>query len=193
MTNGKEGYYYEPSDWADEIPRTIYFYYAKPAGAGKYIVRAYMWVNPDDDPILPGDDLNEQIRELTKNARKNGDNPRPIGRGFSVPWWKKSYFVVALDQANGFEPKQAIEFLHIDGSHQRANHTFFDGGDGTVEIPGERSVAAAWAVNHMKTRHGEDLDEGEVHRFRLSFRPKGRPIVDDGDSGTNMGPPVPPP
>jgi hypothetical protein len=193
MPGGKEGYYHEPSDWAQEFPHTIYFYYAEPVGAGKYAVRAYLWVNPDNDPIRPGLELDGLIKRLTSNARDNVNGPGPIGSGFTVPWWRISYFVIALDDTDGFEHDQAIGISHIDGSYARPNHTFFDGWDGAMEDTKNRPIAVAYTVNHMKTRYGENLGNGEIHRFKLKFKPKGRPFVDDGDSGTNMGPPVPPP
>jgi hypothetical protein len=189
---GKEGKYYEQSEWENEIPHTIYFYWATPVGV-VFDVRAYIWVNPGDHPIRPGRELDGLIGMLAANARKKGDAPRSIGDGFKVPWWKISYFVVAMDHTDEFVHNEALEFGHIGGPHNRPNHTFFDGWDGTLDEADGKKISVAWTVNHMKTRHGKNLGDGEVHRFKLGFKAKRRGLVDGGDSGTNMGPPIGPP
>jgi hypothetical protein len=195
MTGGKEGKYYDRSDWQNEVPRAIYFYYAVPKAdaAGGFDVTAYIWVNPDDKPIGMGSDLTKLIGDLAKNARGKNDDPRPIGKGFTVPWWKKSYFVVALEDPDGFKHDQALGFRHIDAGHERENHTFFDGWAGTMKDADGKDIAVAWTINYMKTRHGENLEVGEVHKFKLSFASNSGRLVDEGDNGTNMGPPIGPP
>jgi hypothetical protein len=53
----------------------------------------------------------------------------------------------------------------------------------------------------MKNKSGDDIPPGKSHKFSLRFHSKSggekggksRRRRDEGDSGTNMGPPVPPP
>ena len=197
MAGGKEGKYCHDSDWrhdaAKETPYTIYFYWVTPKEGvpDAYNVVAYMWVN--DKMITTGTVLEELIKKLAANARDGLYDPRPIGSGFTVPWWRKSYFVLALPYADGFEPDNAFDIVHEDAGHDRPNHTFFDGREVSMKDAKDRPFSVAWTVNYMKTRHGEDLLPGEIHRFRLGFKAKGRPLVEGPDHGTNMGPPIGPP
>lgn len=180
-------------DWKDDyIPHAIYFYYRTPKE-----LRVYLWVTPEGQPIHP-EDLDRLIINLTKNARDKGSDPRPIGWAFKdVPWWKRSYLVVALDIPNTkFDPGKAIEIVRDDGSAMGyPNHCFFDGGDGAINIPGQDPIQVMWTVNYMKNKSGKDIPPGKIHKFKLAFNTVQRSIRrrNPGDSGTNLGPPVPPP
>jgi hypothetical protein len=191
----KTGKYNEPSPWANEIPYTIYFYYAKARrGIPGYDTTAYIWV--EDTEILPAM-LPSRIARLTSNARKTDPiDPRPIGRAIKdVPWWKISYLVVAVEGGDGFEPKKAVEIIRHDDGNDYSNHCFFDGGDGKIPVQDEDDIWALWTVNHMKNRSGQDIPEDKIHKFSLRFRPKGRRLArpQNEDHGTNMGPPIGPP
>lgn len=195
---GKVGKYNYKSDWAkDYVPRTIYFYYATPKKVGAlatdYDVRVYIWVNPDNDAIEPGPELDGLIVDLVRNARVNGSSPRPIGFAFDdVPWWRRSYLVVALE-SDEFVSTEAVEISRDDG---HPNHCFFDGGDKKMTIDG-KEISLMWTVNYMKKKSGKDLERGKIQKFDLRFNPKGpnfhRRRRDEPDHGTNMGPPIGPP
>jgi hypothetical protein len=190
-------------DWKDHYtPHTIYFYYRTLSE-----LRVYRRITPD--PISRAA-LDGHIIELTKNARAGGSNPLPIGWAFKdVPWQKRSYLVVAVDIPNVvFDPGNAVTITRDDGSpHGHPNHSFFDGWDGAIEIPtkppepSQEPIQVMWTVNYMKSKSGKDIPAGRTHKFDLDFHSKGgknikdgrRRRSDDGDSGTNMGPPVPPP
>lgn len=190
---GLVGKYNSPSNFAHQVPHTIYFYYAAPTGGGSgYDVRAYIWC--EDNKILPAA-LPGHIARLTSNARQNGSNPKPIGKSLNdVPWWRISYLVVALEDPTGFDADNAVEITRDDGSaNGHPNHCFFDGGDGSITVPGEADIQAMWTVNYMKNKSGKDIPKGKVHKFIFRFNPaRGRPFYPDS-GGTNMGPPVPPP
>jgi hypothetical protein len=191
---GKTGDYNHSSDWANEyIPETIYYYYVTSVGAG-YKATVYFW---DEMAPIPMTSLEGHIIRPTRNARSaNNTNPRPIGRGFGrIPWWRRSYLVIVLEDGNGFEPGQAVQIRRKDGSpNGHPNHCFFDGGDGKITLPApELPIYALWTVNYMKSKSGKDIPEGKSHRFAFKFFGNERGLLYPEDSGTNMGPPVPPP
>jgi hypothetical protein len=197
---GKEGKYNHTTDWKEHIvPHTIYFYYATPAKEGeRYPVKAYMMAL--DKPVFPGNQpgqLDGYIAELTANARGGDKVLRPIGHSIdAVPWFRISYFVVALDDPkDAFDEKDAITFIRKDGLKKHPNHSFFDGWAGKVPVPGENDIAVAWAVNYMTTRSGKPIPDGKLHKFSIVFKTGkvGLLPLEFEDNGTNVGPPVPPP
>jgi hypothetical protein len=192
---GKAGKYNQKTDWATKyVPQSIYFYYINPRTTPP--TRAIYFV----DLMAKITDIRPHIISLTKNARitnLDAQNPRPIGldtpgyRPQVVPWWRRSYLVVVLDDGKGFYPGEAVEITRYNG---HPNHCFFDGGDGTID-PGDGAplIYAMWTVNYMKNEYGDDIPKGKVHRFRFRFKGIREQMRYPEDSGTNMGPPVPPP
>jgi len=199
VITGKIGKYNQTTDWATQyIPQSIYFYYINPGTTPP--TRAIYFV----DLMAKITDIRPHIVTLTRNARNtdvNTQNPRPIGLDTPdyppqvVPWWRRSYLVVVLDDGKGFYKGDAVEITRKDGSvNGHPNHCFFDGGDEEIVLPApELPIYAMWTVNYMKRKSGRDIRPGQVHNFRFSFRGKDQRILQPEDSGTNMGPPVPPP
>jgi len=193
--SGKTGDYDDRSgDWKDKYtPHAIYFYYRKDDD-----LRVYLWVNPRDEAITL-EVLRAHIIHLTQNARNNGNDPRPIGWKFDdVPWWRRSYLVVAVDTTGfKFPPGKAVIIDRDDSGPNSPNHCFFDGWDGEIDIPVADGgpIQVMWTVNYMKNKSGDDIPSGKIHDFKLYFQKADHPIRrrDEGDHGTNMGPPVGPP
>lgn len=186
---GHKGPYNKPSDWKEKLPHCIYFYYVRREGA-TYRERVYVW--PTRSPI-DLDELHQQIKRLTKNARQNRNEPPPSGWAMEdVVWRKISWVVVAVDERDGkFDQDAAVE-IAFEGA-DRSNHTFFDGGEDEVDIPGEQSIHVMWTLNHMRDAAGAMLTkDSPPETFKFTFNP-GRPRAYPDTSGTNMGPPIGPP
>ena len=168
-----------------EVPTCIYFYYLTPDETGTdYQVEVYYYDH--GEKISQGDVLNSQLAMLVDNARNKWPPRQPCGWDFDdLRWRRTSYFVIAVD--DNVSTLKAIEF-----EGNTPNHTFLDGGYSSVA-----GASLAWCVNYMKMDDkGKKLEAGTQHfRFRLTGV-RGVQRTDwsyDGGSGTNMGPPVPPP
>lgn len=198
----RTGRYNSPSDLKHiYVPHTIYFYYVKVTRRAGMIAydKAVLFIWEEDEAISPTDLKGKHIPELTKNARKTRpDKPMPSSIGFGrEPWRRRSYLVVALDHGNaadgGFETDDAAIIERLAGTKEYKNHCFFDGGEEKIAVRQQDPIWVMWTVNYMKNRSGKDIPEGKTHKFRFKFKPKGRPIVETPDHGTNMGPPIGPP
>jgi hypothetical protein len=194
--SGKRGKYNSATDdlRTAVIPRTIYFYYVEAAGDDGFNCRAYMWDNPDNDPIHQGQELKRILRKLVSNARNNGIDPRPLGSGFdAIPWSRKSYLAIALDDEDGFEPGDALAITRVTSTVSIENHCFFDGDDAVIYDEDGNPASVMWTVNYMIDEDGNDLSAQTLNRFAIEFKGKDKDPHDGGDHGTNMGPPIGPP
>jgi hypothetical protein len=191
---GKKGKYNSLSgEWKRDItPYSIYFYYVtRKSGpvvppASPYNVEVYFYTQSTK---IEDTTLDAHIETLTKNARGSKKNPPPIGFAFNdVPWWRISYLVVASDA----EPFPSGEAVHIERDDGDYNHSFFDGKDYELPIMDQNPISVMWTVNYMRGKSGNPIKPGKTHKFRFRFNHQlSREYPDD--SGTNMGPPVPPP
>ena len=191
FTTGKTGKFKDPAQPLGPCwPHTIYFYYVAPGSTPGDPLQVYVISKPESDPIDTKAKLIEEIEMLTRNARSNAFPPAAFSFA-QMPWWRRSYFVIALDEPiDKFDPEDAIT-ISRDGTHP--NHTFFNGWVEDLTIDG-REVNVLACTNYMVKKNGKAIEAGNSHVFKLAFKIGLLPFIrDDDDSGTNMGPPVPPP
>jgi len=206
-----------------KVPCCLYFYYMKVTENGGLDVRHYFYPGGDhsarDNPSTPnGWDpipnnniaLAPILRKLIDNARQplGQDTAYPrIGTGFSaIEWFRKSYVALFIDEENwalhsDSNGRAALLFVTNDSRNPTPNHSFFDGRDVIIPMPGGPPLSAYTCINHMKRDiYGEDLRTGDdqLYVFKLYFDVKfttGEPpmtVIFDPD-GNNLGPPLPPP
>lgn len=168
-------------DW---IPRCIYFYYIA-FDEDRLRVDHYFYRNgPLDNPgewneIMPAE-VAAILPELVANARSpDPKDPPACGHNFQdVVWTRTSHMVFLIDAAAWAFRKRseglgAIAFSPAKGS--TPNHTFFDGRDIDVQLPGsegsEDNRTAVAFINHMKRNsEGDDLGHETQHfRFEIYF------------------------
>jgi hypothetical protein len=158
------------------------------------------------------DKLYTHIGKLIANARTGKKDPYPVGWDFGdIVWRKKSYIVVALDGYDiKFDPGNAMAIKQIGNGNK--NYTFFDGNDDLYEMSNDPrkpdKVPIVYCLNHLRAdENGRDWcpHEHQEVKFVFSHKPRnlpekggnlsdeGRNLLDGGGTGTNMGPPVPPP
>ncbi|HLL30000.1 MAG TPA: hypothetical protein VK403_03285 [Allosphingosinicella sp.] len=170
-------------------PACMYFYYMTTTDDAA--MRHYYYTHGGN--TIQDAEVEGIIQKLTANARANGSNPPQCGEGERyIVWSRKSYIAVVIDDsAVTFEADHAVS-VHP----ETANHTFFDGWTGKVNMPsGPSPIAAFYCINHMKlNQNGEDLDEDvQSFAFRMHVVGAAQPRQFPDSGGTNMGPPVPPP
>ncbi len=142
-------------------------------------------------PIL---DINNLVRNLSKNHLEEGTFPPRYSDGTEHMFWRRvSYLIFATDKA-GVLNAGAVKFKPRRGSS--AMHTIDLSGpfEVTAHANGaDRTIYALVFRNHMIRRDTtRRLKAGEREAFKFIFGFDRRdPIEDSG--GTNMGPPVPPP
>ncbi len=206
-----------------DVPHCIYFYYMQVTPDGGLDVRHYFYpapghddpnkpVNPADWPAIPNTTaaLTPILRNLIDNARKppGQDTAYPrIGTGFNgIEWYRKSYVASFIDEENwelhqDSTGREAMLFVTDDPRNPTPNHSFFDGRNINIPVPGGRPLSTYVCINHMKRDvDGENLRTGEdqLYAFKLFFDVKfttGEPpmtVIFDPD-GNNLGPPIAPP
>ena len=209
-----------------DVPCCIYFYYLQVSPNGGLDVRHYFYPggvhsSPDNPapsevwPPIPNTNaaLGPIVLKLIENARKPAgqDDAYPqIGTGFSgIEWFRKSYVVMFMDEEHwalhrhSATGRAALLFVTDlqDGRTPTPNHSFFDGKNLTIPVPGGAPLSAFACINHMKRDvDGYDLrsTDDQLYVFKLYFDVKfttGEPpmtVIFDPD-GNNLGPPLPPP
>lgn len=180
---------YDPRDRTLKA-ECIYFYYLTEDPDPRYNLRVFVI---DRERYIPPQEMQREIETIVADIR-NG-NLTPCGWAFGdVKWRRKSYIVVVFDDPNGkLSRGNAVEFLHNVGGD---DHPFRDGDD----IQQFGTITGFYCFNHMKqqgTNH--DLPPGKsecykvtaIHEHRLGGAVTS--IRGHNDTGTNMGPPIPPP
>jgi hypothetical protein len=176
----------DKSGWGS-TPFCIYYYYLTPDQNGGFYVEAYYY---DEGAEIPKSELRSRVEMLTQNAMLKWPTRQPCGWDFSdLRWRRLSYLVIALNDPNRkLEGDKAIEF-----DVTTPNHTFLDGDTMVVEPETGVKISVAYCINHMsRNSTGDPLEVGS-QEFRFRLNGLNRAWSDDGGSGTNMGPPVPPP
>jgi hypothetical protein len=181
-----------------DTPCCMYFYYIKSLGRRvDPFIRRYYYVR--DNEHIFYEELEDLVRDLTVNARKDADRQDPPPDGDSLDhnvWSRKSYIAFVLDNWNTtFVEDEPILLDHL--REGKINRSFFDGWCRRVDMPPDGSGSNRRSVlcfmNHMKRGAFGDLRrENAFMSFRLNIRPPPfRGYPDSG--GTNMGPPIGPP
>jgi hypothetical protein len=179
---------------------TIYFYYLQYPRDGNQQTRPTITVYYQFDettPIRDEADLRRLIESLTMNARAADFVPPPCGYSFSaVPWRKKSYFVVLLDDPElKFSNEYAVN-IDFEERLEEFNHSFFNARKLDIDLPRGEKITAFCCVNLMQHKEGGDLIDGQSERYRVVLTPVDNQVrrygKDGDDGGTNQGGPIPP-
>ena len=187
---GKEGEYWETSDWTGYTPHCIYFYYFKPSSNG-YENTYYFYDNGDANPI-DTTLLQTKITDLVTNAATGGNTPSPEDTKFGEDdWIRISWLVIAVEGLD-FSARNAVKIKHRKhGQDKSDNHSFFDGDTSVKQVAG-KTIGVLWMHNHMRDRDGELLPQ-KSQDFNFKFKRKEREVFEFEENGTNTGPPVTPP
>jgi hypothetical protein len=183
-------HYKDPSG-KGTVPHCIYYYHITPSADPP--TRVYFL---DKRRPISTFELGGLIAELARNAHSDGDSPSPCGWDMTdLIWRRKSYLVVVLDDpATSLVKGDGFQFPDAN------NHTFLDGADFDVDVSSTPGVvemrSGLWCINHMMNEAGQDLGGTDFEIFRVHFNTGGGSMFAmsyPDDSGTNMGPPLPPP
>ena len=153
-------------------------------------VRAYFI--DKKQPILRGQ-METEIRSLVAQVGANTLTPLGYRLG-ALDWSRKSYIVLVLDdQHHHLTRGNAFMFVNTTPG---LPHPFRDGAD----IQPFGTITGFYCTNHMTTPAGQDpaQDWSESYEMAVCHNPAGctppNPyFLGHFDSGTNMGPPIPPP
>ena len=179
----------DKSNYGD-VPECIYFYYINPYL--RWPMRVYY------AEIPKGKTIKKVVQELADNAVDDEHSPPPCGWSLGdLRWRRRSYLAMVVDDPN--ERVNPDDPAIFDIARGQSNHTFLDGE--YVDITAGKSKKALtgfWCINHLKKdEKGGELGDDEKQAFSIAPNsPSARQamaVLGGGDSGTNMGPPVPPP
>jgi hypothetical protein len=178
-------------------PHCIYLYYFK-RRSSKFYCKEFL---EHIAPSAVAGEINTMIGEID-----SGQLDPYIGT-----CTRKSYFVVVLDDP--VLRLKAGDAVRIRRTYLRGKGTFRDGHD-LPAVPGHNNISGFYCFNHMIHRLGHVLEEGEEEGFKVrlnhdptSLRSAFAPglvgfllflawlihIRSHEDTGTNTGPPTPPP
>ncbi len=168
--------------WA---PRCIYFYYLVPHNQNHADVNCFIY---DRNQVLNDATVDGLIPGFLAQAQGGAyANLTPVGSFFEdITWVRQSYLVIMVD------PSYTLQNIRIwDSSHTLFNRRPLNIG----------SATGVRYHNYIVRRGGQtwnrDKREKEQLWIEIEFRARsskmGLQIASHDDSGTNMGPPVPPP
>jgi hypothetical protein len=162
----------------------LYYFTTHNAQCRVYFVDRHRYIPPAEMP--------EQIGSIVMQIKDGTLQPDAIGME-NLPWTRKSYIAVVLDDPPArLELDDAVRFHLSPGG---GNHSFRDGHD-VPDVPGHTDVSAFFCFNHMRHRNGHVLKPGEKEKFRVRIVHVNKEVgaMDEHeDTGTNTGPPTPPP
>jgi hypothetical protein len=128
--------------------------------------------------------LERRIPDIVRSIRDGRLTPSGYKLG-DIKWRRKSYFVAVLDDPHSNLIQRNAFTFYLEGGSAQENYSFFDG----VDIRILNNVTGFYCINRMISEDGDWPREKEekykvianhVHRLHE-------------DTGTNLGPPVPPP
>jgi hypothetical protein len=172
---GMQGRYDARSPWrGEQTPWAVYFYYDTRSeaedGSTTGSMKVYEW--DAEYPITEARLKAEVIPSLTSNARLGGNEPAPSGSAVSdIPWKKIAYLVFALDTGEEYDPEEPVQVRRQPGN--QPNYSFFDGGVGSIPVPGQEPIQAVWMINYRKNEHGGELTPSDDHQYALRFNKRG--------------------
>jgi hypothetical protein len=163
------------------LPQCVYFYHlsADPSSSDPVRVRAYFHDEKRDITPAAVDGL---ANTLLRNARNGTIHPAGYGLG-DLRWRRVSYLVFVVDGALG-----GLDGIGLPEGHLSFGPKFKVG-----------SLDQADGVAYLnKLVRGQNAGNLPGGRWQETFRMEAHPsmaksLLDHEDSGTNMGPPVPPP
>lgn len=175
-------------DWK---PECIYFYYLKPKSDHHADVLSFM----ADMKMTIGDgDVLKLVERFIAEVRSEVYvHLVPLGHFFEdVTWTRQSYLVIVVDDERYTLSKNDIQLLD-------SHHTITK--EEEIRSPLFPEVSGVSYQNRIVRRGGgkwnKDKHEKEEYEIEIEFKPnptfiKIKPMSHE-DSGTNLGPPIPPP
>lgn len=168
----------------DIVPQCIYFYLV-PGSHGTADVYFY----DNQAPFTETGSLPKKLHEMRENAlaAPEARTSHPCGWNLSdLRWRRKAYVAVALKDGS-LDTPAAVEFFGRDEN----KHLSFQKSQ-VVNHPTNATAPRIFCcVNLMLNKEGNPLADG--HKSRVKVKVKGHWAAPVDDTGTNMGPPVPPP
>jgi hypothetical protein len=176
-----------------EEPHCIYFYYLTPKDSEEADVRAFI---ADMRHEVKENDVDDLIAGFVKEARDKIYNVLiPFGLRFAdITWRRQSYVVLVVDDAKYKLSKDMVDFKY---DNEIASHTMTQ--KKQVKVPGGEMWSGVRFLNSIAKKYGKWSSESDDEKMKLKIsytsKSSGKELKIDthNDSGTNMGPPVPPP
>ena len=171
-------------------PECIYFYYLKPENTDHADVLAFV---ADMKIPLKDGDINPLVdRFITEVRNEAYVHLMPMGHFFEdITWTRQSYLVIVVD-----DPR--YQLLKNDIELSDSSHTIKHEESITSAFP---EVSGVRYRNYITRKDGgtwsKHKDEKEEFEIEMEFKPRLSAGESDPrsheDSGTNLGPPLPPP
>lgn len=192
---GDQRPYSEISEFSFELPYCIYFYYLKNPknnAADVYYIEQQTEIDDDEEFV-------EKIKSLVENARGAQNNPAKIASQFDAREWTRVSWIVVAYEGGQFYHDHPVDigwdYNNNSTPPYEPNHSFFEGWCDTISVRGQ-DIDVICMRNHIVDQNGNRLmDKTKPEHFKFRFVEKSdRKILTWPDeSGTNVGPPVPPP
>ena len=178
-------------------PHCLYLYYLVPVDDHHASVQGFI-VDNGDTPITE-QQIDQKIQDTVRDIKNN--TLSSDGDSFDAfPWERKSYLAIVVDSAAWTLATNDVRILlKREGTNTGApsGHTF----KRKRQIPSFGKVTGVRFLNYIEKEDATDWDihsqEWETFEIEMKFRGRGEfagmgPRSHE-DSGTNLGPPVPPP
>ena len=171
----------------DIAPECIYFY-AMPGAHGT--AEVYLYDNQGPFAEAGTQTLQNILFKLRDNALA-APNDRvwsPCGWNLGDLRWRRKAYIAIAHKTESIDEAHAVEFV---GSDNKKHNSFRS--PKIIEHPTNPTAPRIFCcVNHMLTKGGNPLGKNQTSRATVKVRPRGLLPIED-DTGTKMGPPVPPP
>lgn len=160
----------------------IYFYYLTESNLPELNTRAYFIQRQQNIT-----DIEAEIASLIKDVQSNAIKPCGWALG-DIRWRHLSYFVLVFDDpSHKLYEKNAVKFVPY--------HPFKGGND--YRALSAQGITAFYCENHLEDSSGTVLaDPSSPEYFKVVANHDGHSMLSvstHNDTGTNMGPPIPPP
>jgi hypothetical protein len=161
-------------------PYCIYLYHLTPIGSSQEVfTEAYFY---DAGAPIHKNQVEDLVLDLVQKARLK--QIRPVGWDVGdIRWRRISYLAFVVDDLD-----DELTGIEINRKAPKDTKSFSQSG----KIAKKGAASGFWLLNEMKAEDGSGTLKGpETVKIRMSRRK--HPVRGHEDSGTNMGPPVPPP
>lgn len=175
---------------ADWRPTCLYLYYLIPTSVDHADIEVFV----NESSVRLDDNNIDDFIKSTIVKIKNGDL-HAVGWSFrDLAWRRISYIAVIADHARFILDHSGGVKFKKNGNH--AEYTFKD----LQPVSGlDANLTGVRCINHMLDDEGDRLGEHDRETFKVKLKFKTRQGFNDpgprthDDSGTNLGPPHPPP
>jgi hypothetical protein len=126
--------------------------------------------------------IGDLVSELIEKARLK--QIRPVGWHVGDLRWRRiSYLALVVDDAD-----DELEDVLVNGKLPKDTKSFRQ----SRKIAKKGAISGFWLLNEIQAEDGSGPLKGEA-TVSIRMKRKKHPLLGHEDSGTNMGPPVPPP